>query len=191
MPLSTVLGAQSLIKPGVCTTATRPASPYTGQMIYDTTVATTLVWNGSAWIGGAGKVLQVVHSQYTTSTSTISASYVTTGATATITPSSTTSKILVTASATLQNSGTGTAVRATMFRGTVAGTNLATGTTVAAGGYAYPAILTTCSMTFLDSPSTTSAQIYTLGFATGNGSVTATAQPDTTSTLITLMEISA
>ena len=53
MPLSTVLGAQSLIKPGVCTTATRPASPYEGQMIYDTDVATTLVWDGSAWIGGA------------------------------------------------------------------------------------------------------------------------------------------
>ena len=51
MPLSTVLGAQSLIKPGVCTTATRPASPYTGQMIYDTDVATTLVWNGTEWIG--------------------------------------------------------------------------------------------------------------------------------------------
>ena len=49
MPLSTVLGAQSLIKPGVCTTATRPASPYTGQMIYDTTTSTALVWNGTAW----------------------------------------------------------------------------------------------------------------------------------------------
>lgn len=49
MPLSTVLGAQSLIKPGVCTTATRPASPYTGQMIYDTTVLQALVWNGTAW----------------------------------------------------------------------------------------------------------------------------------------------
>ena len=49
MPLSTVLGAQSLIKPGVCTTATRPASPYTGQMIYDTTVSQALVWNGTAW----------------------------------------------------------------------------------------------------------------------------------------------
>lgn len=49
MPLSTVLGAQSLIKPGVCTTATRPASPYTGQMIYDTTVAAAMVYNGTAW----------------------------------------------------------------------------------------------------------------------------------------------
>ena len=50
MPLSTVLGAQSLIKPGVCTTATRPASPYEGQMIYDTTLSQTLVWNNTAWV---------------------------------------------------------------------------------------------------------------------------------------------
>ena len=50
MPLSTVLGAQSVIKPGVCTTATRPSSPYTGQLIYDTTLSQTLAYNGSAWV---------------------------------------------------------------------------------------------------------------------------------------------
>jgi hypothetical protein len=143
---------------------------------------------------GAFRVLQVVNAQYTTSTTTTSSSYVTTGATATITPSSTSSKILVIASTTIQNSGSGTAVAATMFRGTVAGTNLATGATVAAGGYAYSAgglVISTPSMSFLDSPATASAQIYTLGFKTGNGTVTATAQVDTTSALITLMEISA
>ena len=59
MPLSTVLGAQSLIKPGVCTTATRPSSPYTGQMIYDTTVSQTLVWNGSAWVVQTGGLVRV------------------------------------------------------------------------------------------------------------------------------------
>ena len=140
---------------------------------------------------GAFRVLQVVNSQYTTSTTTTSTSYVTTGATATITPSSTSSKILVIASTIGQNSGAGTACRWTMFRGTVAGTNLASGATVAAGGYLYPAVIGNVSMCFLDSPATVSAQIYTLGFATGNGSVTATTQNDTTSALITLMEISA
>jgi hypothetical protein len=54
MPLSTVLGAQSVVKPGVCTTATRPASPFTGQLIYDTTVSQTLAWNGSAWTVQSG-----------------------------------------------------------------------------------------------------------------------------------------
>lgn len=59
MPLSTVLGAQSLVQPAVCTTATRPASPFTGQAIYDTTTATTLVWNGTAWVGIAGGLVCV------------------------------------------------------------------------------------------------------------------------------------
>lgn len=58
MPLSTVLGAQSLVQPAVCTTATRPASPYTGQAIYDTTVAALLIWSGTAWTGTGG--LQLV-----------------------------------------------------------------------------------------------------------------------------------
>ena len=49
MPLSSVVGAQSIIRPGVCTSSTRPASPYDGQMIYETDTDKTLVYNGSAW----------------------------------------------------------------------------------------------------------------------------------------------
>ena len=140
---------------------------------------------------GAFRVLQVVNAQYTTSTTTTSTSYVTTGATASITPSSSSSKILVLATTALGNSGASTAIRATMFRGTVAGTNLATGAVLQAGTLILPAIICNAAMCFLDSPATTSATTYTLGFATGNGTVTATAQVDNTSALITLMEISA
>jgi len=50
MPLSSVVGAQSIVKPGVCTSSTRPASPYDGQVIYETDTDKTLVWNGSAWV---------------------------------------------------------------------------------------------------------------------------------------------
>jgi len=49
MPLSSVVGAQSIVKPGVCTSSTRPASPYEGQMIYETDTDRTLVYNGTAW----------------------------------------------------------------------------------------------------------------------------------------------
>jgi len=49
MPLSSVVGAQSIIKPGVCTSSTRPASPFEGQMIYETDTDKVLVYNGSAW----------------------------------------------------------------------------------------------------------------------------------------------
>jgi hypothetical protein len=49
MPLSSVVGAQSIVKPGVCTSSTRPASPYDGQVIYMTDVDQTAVWDGSQW----------------------------------------------------------------------------------------------------------------------------------------------
>jgi hypothetical protein len=51
MPLSSVVGAQSIVKPGVCTSSTKPASPYDGQVIYMTDVDQTAVWDGSNWIG--------------------------------------------------------------------------------------------------------------------------------------------
>ena len=50
MPLSSVVGAQSIVKPGVCTSSTRPASPYDGQVIYETDTDKTLVYNGSGWV---------------------------------------------------------------------------------------------------------------------------------------------
>ena len=53
MPLSSVVGAQSIIKPGVCTSTTRPASPYEGQAIYETDTDLAKIWNGSAWVGYA------------------------------------------------------------------------------------------------------------------------------------------
>ena len=49
MAINNVTGAQSIIKAGVCTSSTRPASPYDGQMIYETDTDRALVWDGSAW----------------------------------------------------------------------------------------------------------------------------------------------
>ena len=49
MPFSSVLGAQSVVKPGVCTSATRPAVPYDGQVVYQTDTDQTIVWDGTAW----------------------------------------------------------------------------------------------------------------------------------------------
>ena len=85
MPLSTVLGAQSLIKPGVCTTATRPSSPYTGQMIYDTTVSQALVWNGTAWAVQSPGLAPIIPTSIAATGGTSSLS----GATATFTGTST------------------------------------------------------------------------------------------------------
>lgn len=49
MPLSSVIGSSSIMQPGVCTSSTRPASPYDGQVIYMTDVDQTAVWDGTQW----------------------------------------------------------------------------------------------------------------------------------------------
>ena len=38
------------LRPGVCTSSTRPTSPYNGQVIYETDTTNLYVWNGSAWV---------------------------------------------------------------------------------------------------------------------------------------------
>lgn len=50
MPLSSVLGAQSLVRPGVCTSSTRPASPFDGQVIYETDTNVAAIYDGSSWV---------------------------------------------------------------------------------------------------------------------------------------------
>jgi hypothetical protein len=37
------------LRPGVCTSTTRPVVPYEGQMIYETDTDLTFIWGGSAW----------------------------------------------------------------------------------------------------------------------------------------------
>jgi hypothetical protein len=50
MGLSNYLPSSRLIQPGVCTSTTRPASPFNGQVIYETDTKQTLVWQGSSWV---------------------------------------------------------------------------------------------------------------------------------------------
>lgn len=50
MGISQQIGASSMVKWGVCTSSTRPASPYHGQHIYETDTNLQYVWNGSAWV---------------------------------------------------------------------------------------------------------------------------------------------
>ena len=46
--------ANSILKPGVCTSTTRPANPYEGQFIYETNTDALLVYNGTAWVVPSG-----------------------------------------------------------------------------------------------------------------------------------------
>jgi len=49
MGLDSAYGIGSL-KPGVCTSSTRPASPFEGQVIFETDTDRLYVYNGSAWV---------------------------------------------------------------------------------------------------------------------------------------------
>jgi hypothetical protein len=138
----------------------------------------------------AGSVIQVVQANITSFTSTQSTSYVTTNLTATITPQFSTSKILVIVSAQAYINTLNTFGNFTLFRGTVAGTNLGNST------YGFVAFGSTnadldgsFSMSYLDSPATTSATTYTIGMKVTNAAgtlyIAVNGQPCT----ITLMEI--
>lgn len=50
MGLSSQLAASSLARPGVCTSSTRPASPYNGQLIYETDTRKVYIYNGTSWV---------------------------------------------------------------------------------------------------------------------------------------------
>lgn len=49
MAISNFIPSSRIMQPGVCTSSTRPASPYEGQAIYETDTDKVLVWNGSIW----------------------------------------------------------------------------------------------------------------------------------------------
>lgn len=134
----------------------------------------------------AGTVLQVVQGTYSTQTSTSSTTYVTTGLAASITPSSSSNKILVTLTQSIRLTP-GQYVQLALYRG---GTNIAEPYL----GFGYIENTQTQTMThafnYLDSPATTSSTTYTSYMSITAGG-TVTAQVDGKIGTITLMEIAA
>ena len=103
-----------------------------------------------------GDVLQVVNMTSTSATSTTSSSFVATALTDTITPSATSSKILILATGNLNNTSGSQWTYATIAKG---GTNLGAAegmVGIYAGGDNHSA----CTITYLDSPSSTSELTY-------------------------------
>jgi hypothetical protein len=195
MPLSSVVGAQSIIKPGVCTSSTRPAVPFEGQMIYETDTDKVLVYNGTDWkqtptAATAGAVLQVVQGTYSTQVVSSTNTYVTTGLTATITPSSTSSKVLCI----VQQSGCGkessnTYVLLRLYRGASSIHQIeAYGAFDNTTGINY---VGTIGTTYLDSPATVAATTYTTYVASGANSGLVSVQANSGTSTMILMEISA
>lgn len=135
---------------------------------------------------GAFRILQVVSGTTTTTTSTTSATYADTGLTATITPQSSSSTILVLLTQSVYVD----------VAGTDAGFQLVKGSTslVINAGVAYgtaSANLVTWSLNYLDSPATTSATTYKTQFRRIGGAGTVYSQINGNRGTIILMEVSA
>ena len=141
--------------------------------------------NGSGAQVAPSKVLQVVQGTYATQVSTTSSTFVSTPLTASITPLFSTSKILVIATGNGGTTNTGGSVYYTLTRGI---TNL-----MGANGGNYlqnPSSqnYTGVSLSYLDSPATTSSTSYSVYFRS-DSSVTAYFCLGSTTNTITLMEI--
>jgi hypothetical protein len=141
----------------------------------------------------AGSVLQVVNATRAVLASSSSSTFVTTGLTATITPTSASSKILVFANVVgVGKANTNTGCQLRLYRGAssiIGFDDLAGWDSTTTNSF-----IGACATTYLDSPATTSATTYTVYFASASNSATAFVmnynanQANSTST-ITLMEI--
>jgi hypothetical protein len=160
---------------------------YGSGTLYFTSAGVAIYFPSAVAAPAASPIAQVVSASYAVEQTTTSTSYVTSGLTATITPTLNTSKVLVLATCVLGN-GTSQNVFATVFRGTVADTNLYGATGFLAIQEDSANRLGGGAGNFLDSPATTSAQTYTLAFK-GSGANTSRIQAENTTSTLVLMEV--
>ena len=157
-----------------------------GKATTDTLTNKTL---GTGTVFPAGAVLQVVSATTSTAVSSSSSAYADSGLTATITPTSATSKILVLFNQNIfKSSGNaGNNINIKIFRGATdlgvfAHTQLYTGTAIE--------VYASCGANYLDSPATISATTYKTQFRNSGNYALVTCQPDSNGqSTITLMEI--
>jgi len=176
-------GSVTLQEPAVAGTTVLTLPAVTGTVLTDTSPK-------------AGNVIQVVNATYATQVNSTSGStWVDTGISATITPTSSSSKILVLVSANgLQKNNTlngGTAVSLQLLRVSTVITNI--GNDNSSTDSVSPRYNTTSASTsYLDSPSTTSSTTYKVQFNNARDAAdTVTVQFNGARSTITLLEIAA
>jgi hypothetical protein len=164
----------------MATPTTLPASFTAGQVL------TAAQMNN---LRGAFRVLQVVNAQYSTEVTSTTSTAITSGLSATITPSSTSSKILISYSFACQKTGASSqnSVGIQLRRGA---SSIQAQANVGYMNLASELYLVVPGI-YLDSPNTTSATTYELFFFSGANTASALAQPGSNISNITLMEISA
>jgi len=186
----TLLDAKGdLIAATAADTPARLAVGTNGQYLKaDSTASTGLSW---ATFPASGKVLQVVHAHYTTEVITTSATYADTGLTASITPSSTSSKILITVMHNGVQNNQSIADKWATFRLMKGATELTEYEKLAAFSSTTARLATnTSGLTYLDEPATTSSTTYKTQIAT-NGTGGHVVQYGGSRSTICLMEIGA
>jgi hypothetical protein len=147
------------------------ASPQEGMISYLKDTNSTEYYSGSAWAaigggGGGGKVLQVVTATSTTATTISTTTYADSGLSASITPSASTSKVLVliTQPTLMQRSTSQANAGIKLLRGSTTIADFAPSGYesfgVTAGGTSIIANRGMVTVSWLDSPSTTSSTTY-------------------------------
>jgi hypothetical protein len=157
-----------------------------------------------SWANAPGKVLQVVYGSTSTQTTSTSATYADTNLSATITPSATTSKIMILTAQSIaveRNSAAGQYAKLQILRGSTSVFEAGGGTYDPAVGFemyspsgvTFMRILQIAPVNYLDSPSSTSALTYKTQFACSQAQagLSVIAQQDSANSTIILLEIGA
>jgi hypothetical protein len=170
-------------------------SPQQGMISFLKGTNATEYYNGSAWtaIGGAGggKVLQVVMGTSSTSTATTSTTYADTTLSATITPSASTSKVLVFTNQSVSSSRASSGDTQSYIQLLRGSTAIVTDPYGRVGAASVTELVGEVNFAYLDSPATTSSTTYKTQQKSGSVSHTTTTQKNSTPSSIILMEIGA
>ena len=155
----------------------------------DTSIDGKIKWAAPA---GGGKVLQVVSATYSTQATNSTTTFADTGLTATITPTLSTSKILVLMSQNGSGKHSGNANSGCQLKLLRGATTIATlGSREGWTNTDSYNIIGSISTAYLDSPATTSATTYKTQFANYANAALAIVQQDGVTSTITLLEIGA
>jgi len=136
--------------------------------------------------GSGQTVIQVVSASYSTQVTTSSTSFVTTGLSASITPQSTSSKIVILYNGVYYNGAGNEGIKTQVIRGSTSVWDSSLGYSLYAGS---TNLVSTTPIIAIDSPATTSSLTYTINFSAPDGVASVRAQYNNITSNIILMEI--